>query len=642
MILDQEIKRTFSNNIEKIEADESDYSPSDATKERIQKVLEDFGIGKRIQDMPYREFNDRNVTDYQSDSQRAFNSYIPPRSGGPDEDWKAQTVRPITRNRVISIAAHMTGIVLFPKVFAQNLQDQEDKDAATVMRDLMEWAGEQADYVRSFVFAVVSALINPAVIIHTEYREIFRMTKVIQPDGTWIEEEVLDEENSGFKDVSVPIDELFIGDIREHSIQKQPFLIWRRVLDWTTAATKYKDFENFKFVKPGIQVLFAEDKDTFYEQHDDELQERLVEEILYFNKSLDVQLVLVNGVMIDDDPEQPLKRQDKQYPFVKSGYELVDEGKFFFFKSLVDKMVPDQDVVDILYNMIIDGTYLQLMPPVAIFGADEVDSSIIAPGAVTTFTDKDTKLQAIGAGNNLSAGFNTIQKVEASMSESSQDIAQAGQSAPGAQTAFEISRLEQNARTILGLFGKMVSFMVEDWGELRMGDIVQHMTVAQSSEVVDNSTRLKFRNFLIPERQIEGRTKTRRIEFDMEVKPGLEESFRLLEEEGEDNQIMRVNPTLFRNLKFKVKVSPDFKAPVSETLEKSLNLEAYDRAIANPNANQEAIFRDFLLGSYEISRDDPDKYIARQGAPLKQRERSSELISQITGGGELPTSDLAQ
>ena len=99
--------------------------------------------------------------------------------------------------------------------------------------------------------------------------------------------------------------------------------------------------------------------------------------------------------------------------------------------------------------------------------------------------------------------------------------------------------------------------------------------------------------------------------------------FELLEKEGgmdSDKRIFRVNPELFRKLKFLIKVAPDIALPVSDNIKKALNLEAYDRAILNPVANQENIFRKLLLESFDATRDNPDEFIV-----------SGSLANQVTG-----------
>lgn len=612
MIIDLELEK----NIDKRKV--SRYQPSKEVKAITKQVMADFSLANEIRNKAYREFNDKSLLERMAIDQKRFNSYQAPQSTDPNEAWKSNAIRPITRNKIISIAAHITGSVIYPNIFAQNEQDEEDKDAALVMKDLMEWAGEQSDYERTFVYAVIAALVNPAVIIHTEFAEVKRKIKEITEKGTWTEKEVLDEVMSGFIDSIIPLDEIFLADFYIHNIQKQPYLIWRKAIPYSDAEAKYSDKKPWEYVQPGLQVMFDEDNDTFYEQFEENLRERLVEEVIYWNRSKDLKLTFVNGILLSE-PDQPNPRKDKKYPLAKTGYELIDEGKFAWYKSLAFKMDNDQQVIDTLYQMVIDGTFLQLMPPTAVYGSEALNSSVIIPGMVTAFAEKDTKMEAFVPQGNLQAGFNTLQKVEDSVSESSSDVLQAGQSNKGQQTAFEISRLEQNARTMLGLFGKMIGFVVKDFGDLRISDILQFMTVAEVSELTNG---LKFKSFVLADKMVDGKAKTRKIDFttDLPEEPITEEqkldmSYGLLEEEGgldSDVSICKVNPRLFRRMKYMVKVTPDIVTPPSENVAKALDLELYDRAITNPLADQEAITRDFLFGAYDRSKGDPDKYIRKQ------------------------------
>ena len=93
--------------------------------------------------------------------------------------------------------------------------------------------------------------------------------------------------------------------------------------------------QNFKdYVRPGLQVVFDEGTDLFYQQFDEELRKNLVEEVIYYDRTQDLQLIMVNGVLLTD-PDHPNPRLDKRYPFIKGGYELIDEGKFFYYFSIV-------------------------------------------------------------------------------------------------------------------------------------------------------------------------------------------------------------------------------------------------------------------------------------------------------------------
>jgi len=467
--------------------------------------------------------------------------------------------------------------------------------------------------------------------LHTEYGETYRKIKEMNEKGGWEDKVMLDEVLSGFQDSIVPLDELFIADPYEHDIQKQGYLIRRRAIEFSIAKKKYANNPIFnKYVRPGWQTIFDENSGTFYDVYDENLQDRLVEEVIYYHRGEDLQIPVVNGIMLTD-PDQPNPRDDKQYPFAKSGYEVFDEGKFFYYKSLVNKIGPEKNIVDKLYRYMIDGSFIDRMPPQAVFGDEAVQSSVVTPGTVTYFK-KDSDMKKVDTGGSSINIERALDRVEGSIDESSQSPRQAGQEVKGAQTLGEVRQLESNARRLLGLFGKMIGFLVRDFGMLRIGDIIQYMTTGQVMDLTTNSGALKFRTFIMPEKIIDGKNKSKKIVFDMNLPDSMTEKdkkkfgYKLLEKEGgidSNTRIAMVNPTLFRKLKYLITVVPEPKSPDSDTIKKLLDLETYDRAIANPNADQKAIYQDLLLKSNETTREDPEKYT------LDQQNQS---LPQLVGG----------
>lgn len=601
------------------------YQADERVKNRTAEVMNDFWYARQTMNGSYAEFNFESVLSAQDKAQRSFNAFVEPRSSDPDEEWKSNAYRPIVRNRIISIAAHICQVLIFPLIAAQNDKDEFDRMAAAVMRDLMEYVAEESDYARTFVYTVIAALVNPAAIVHTEFSKRMRTVKNMVGDGTkWEVKEVLDEIMSGFKDNIVPIDELFIADIYEEDIQKEPYLLRRRALEYDTAYAIYHGNELFdKYVKPGLQFLFDQQTRAFYQVYDENLKNRLVEEVIYYHRAKDLQLHFVNGILLDD-PDQPNPRRDKLYPFAKTGYQTFAK-KFFYYRSLSMHMAKDEEIINDLYRMVIDGTFLQLMPPINIFGDEEVNSSVTTPGTVNYFGES-TKVEKIDVGNNLAAGMSAIEKVEASLSESSNDQLQSGQDNGGSKdTAFEISRLEKNSEIMTGQFSKMIGFLVKDLGRLKIGDILQFGTVADIEGILSGDERLKYQTYLLPDKTSNGRKVTRKISFDASLPMDsqtddqmMKHSMDTFKKEGgklnTESEIWRVNPTIFRNLKFKCYIRPDVVTPPSSIVKRALNLELYDRAIKNPAANQEAIYRDLLLGSYDETRDDADKYVAKPPA----------------------------
>jgi len=285
---------------------------------------------------------------------------------------------------------------------------------------------------------------------------------------------------SGFQATIVPVNELYIENFYEHDIQKQGWLIWRRVKNYSLLKSQYeKKYKNFKYVTPGVQVIYNDANQTFYPVYDSNMRGEMCEEIIYWNRNMDLKIIMVNGVMLTEyDNANP--RIDKLYPFDKFGFELFDEGKCFYYKSLAFKLQQDANIVNTLYPMIIDGTYLNVMPPMILNGGETIEADVIVPGAVTTLKSKDAQLQPVQLANNLQAGMNTLMEIEKSVEESSEEPSI---STNRQTSAYEVSVRKQQQEIMMGIFIDMIGSHVVQFGKLLKGDILQYLTIADVTDL---------------------------------------------------------------------------------------------------------------------------------------------------------------
>lgn len=633
------INLTLNKLNNKVTDEVSKYSPTKEENNLLNVVRAAMQQGYQNMTTPRREFSDLSLLERVSVDNMSWNSYQPNDGAGFEGDvqnsWRSNALRPIVRNKAISVTAHITARLVFPKVFAQNKESEEDKDAAMVMEDLVEYGAQQAKYPRRLLEGVINAIVNPYSIMHVEYVEAYRTVKDIDENGKITKKEIKDEEYCGFNLTPVLPAEIYFENFYENEIQRQGYIIWRKVISYSQAVAKYgkKYASQFKFVKPGMQVMCDDPNNTFYYVYDTNLTGDLVEEVMYWNRNEDLYSIVCNGVLLTD-PENPNPRADKKYPFAKTFYEYINTN-CFAGKSLVFKMGPDARIINELYPMIIDGTYLQVFPPMFIKGSEEIGTDVIIPGAVTILSNPDSDLSVINTGNNIASGMNTMSEVIRSINQSSLDPMLSGDSTPGTKTAYESAKLQQNGQTDLGLFMRMIGFFVEDIGTLMVSDILQYMTIADVEELTNGDMNLKYQSFLLPEKQTASGLKSRKIMFDNKLPSEpipeneiMDMSYDVMGEEGgpdSKKEILKVNPEIFRELKYKIVISADTMNPMSDEIERALNLEAYDRAIANPRIAQDpdaldAVTRDFLLGVYPQSKGNPDKYLPK-AQPMQSPEQ---------------------
>src|SRR6185369_13152859 len=183
----------------------SSYQPEGLERERINLIRSCFQLGDVTMQKPRPEFNDLSVITRDQYDKLQFNTYQPNNGqavqGDPLNSWRSNAMKPIVRDKCISIAAHATARLIFPKVFAYDEENEIQDDAAKVMETLMEWSTRQK-WAETSLKAVLEALTSPACIVHSEYSEVYNGQE-------------LDETLSGFIDTIVPVDQLYISNFFE-------------------------------------------------------------------------------------------------------------------------------------------------------------------------------------------------------------------------------------------------------------------------------------------------------------------------------------------------------------------------------------------------------------------------------------------
>lgn len=604
---------------------ESLYVPSPIERECIDQFLKDYRLGWQTMHLPRPEFNDMSMYQRYIIDMLAFNTYQENDGNPMMQDringWQSQAMRPIIRNAAVSIAAHQTARQLVPKIFAYNQEDDEQEDAAKVMSYLIDWAREQANYPHMALYRNIAALYSPISWGYSEYVEVFDNVKDGKnEDGSWNYKKVLSEDKSGFKHMPLSCDQVYFANFYEREVQNQDFIIIRRIISYDAAKAKYGNVPNFQHVHPGIIVTMDDANRGFYQVYDPHMRGEDVEEVIRWRKSTDSRDIMVNGILMTE-PYAENPRGDHQYPLDAFYYLPINE-RCIAGKSLTFSLQSDARLANEFYQMISDGTKLNLFPPTVTTGSDKAGIDVIVPGINLAFSDPDVKLNTLRTADDqsLATAMNTLAKIEDSLHESSQDPLQQGQNGGGpASTAYEISRIEQNSATVLGLSIKFFTFMhVIPYGKLLLSDILQYMTMPDADKITAEGGLL-YKTFYAKEPGKNG--KQNKIQFDaklpdsMTEKEKLDMSWMLLKAQGgikSNITLWKVNPSLFREHKFKFAVDADVLNPRSAELERAFDLETYDRAVASPVADQEKIFTDLLMSSNPKTERNPDRYLMKQ------------------------------
>lgn len=524
--------------------------------------------------------------------------------------------------------------MLFPLVSAENQEDEPDKMTARVMRILVENHLKKANYEMKFLYMVLSALVNPAVIVEVEYLEAWQRIKEKLPFGEIKITEALDTFLSGLALSIIPIDQFLVADFFTNDVQRQPYVVRVRRIAWDTARKIYGHHPDFQYVQAGKTrvVLTGQEHATLYDIEWTEADRTHVQEMTIYYRDEDLEATFVGGVFMGE-PENvynanPFKHrrmsliQDEWklipiYPFGKSYFEPIDPtGRFFYGKSGAFKEYWDDATQNKMHQLLIDGTYLDVIKPTMISGLAKSDSTVIAPGAVVGIPQGGS-VTPYQLGPNLATAMNAMKLQEEDMSNSTQDKVMQGAIAPNV-TATQTIQAQNQAKIFLGVFGLMVSDLIRQVGELVMDCEIMHTTIGELDASIPESLNMKYRTILAKGKE-KGRDVTNRIVFTsalmgrvMTETEKQKYEYALYQKAGgedSDQRIYHVNPYRFARTVYSMSVDVDQMinhAMGNDRQQKLLAFQMLTDPRVLPFTDQKNVVDDFVIE--EFSDGDPDRY----------------------------------
>lgn len=646
----------------------STYQPSEEIKKLFMRVQTDYQTAWNLQHRGFDEFDGLSLLDRTKKDQETFGAFVGIEQVPQNKQWRWKGRKNTARNKVISILAHIISGMLYPYCVAYNENNEEDVMTAKVMRILVENHLKKAGYEIKFLFMMTSALVNPAVFVEVEYVEALQRIKVRNADGSYRVEEAVDELLSGINLNIVPIDQILLGDFYTFDNQRQPFMVRVRRISYDEARKIYTGkciidgVDQFDFVRAGnTRVMLAgQENQTLYDIEWTEADPNFVQEATFYYRGEDLEVTFVGGVFIGEAKDvynsNPFKHRRMSmlgdtwlsipvYPFAKSGFEPLDPaGRFAYYKSACFKEFWDDAGQNKMHQIAFDGTYLDTIKPIFMSGVAKVDSTVMIPGA-TIGMPQGATVTPYQLGPNLQAALTMMREEKADMSESTTDQMMSGATQKGV-TAYAVSKAEQNAKVILGVFGIMVADLVKQIGELVMDDIIMHTTVGEVDATVPEALRMNYRTIKIKGKE-GGKDVTNKIEFDgsmmgqnLSPEKANDLEWKMFEDAGgmeSTHRNYKVNPYKFARHQFALTIDPDMivsRSMGTDQLKKERAFNILTDPRVAPYVDQQAVVDKFVLEEY--SDGDPDEF-------KKKEQPGGDMLAAVMGqapGGPVETPAL--
>ena len=603
-----------------------DFKPSDKEKEVTQEVFRRFRAAADDRNRHFEYFDGLDLISYINDSVKRFNTNYDERDD--IEDWQARIHDPFTRNKVLAVLGKVNSVL---PIASFRGRGDEDVRKGLILTSIYEYAEDIDEYDELMTHILLEALVKGTAIGYEGVVRDERMVRNVKGTGDSIKVTEEKEVMTKLPGVLVPLEQFYPSSVGIRTISKMPYCFRRWTMPYSSFIEEWRAFKKASLVQPQRQHSTEEDKPYYLDYVSSDVQEGHVELVQYYNKDLDMYVVLANGVWLNPistkggiEVISPMPFNHKQLPFWEVKFDFF--GDFFYGKSLPDRLKSMQDVLNVLTNMLLDQSFLTIFPPLLTNGYDSVEEDYLRPGRRTPIDTQGLPISQAFVKLDLGtpSGWHQyiLEYTRKIMEESSLDSVSSGQAGVGGRTtAQEIRVAAEGVTSVLSIFGRNINSGMKRKAMLKAANALQFWTdsknpmirkiLGDGSEADFNKV---FNTFKVNNTVLtSGKRGTKVIELygdksDIPTKPELEARAMVDTSAGGTNvEIMALPGEYIRNFLFDVELVPNPKKEISQDIEKSLQLEKV-RVYMSFFPNQVNV-NELAAATAEIMGDDPTKIL---------------------------------
>jgi len=615
----------------------SHYTPSEGVRSFTSQVKKDYNTGHQILTKTWTELNNNSVIDDMNRGRKMFNAFVDESYEDPNEAWKWRGTRSKARNKGIAMHANLTASYMLPSFQAQNDDSEVDREVSEFMTDLVEWMAqdENSNYRENFLSLVFAMESDPIVYLGAEYQEVMQTIKIKEEDGKLTKKEILDEVLSGFKAPIYTADQILMSNPFERNLLKHKHLGKRRWISYEEAKAKYGEHENWGSVQAGFNTVYNEDDGLFYDIKDSD-HEGLVEEYTPMYRRDDTEVCFLAGIYMgnSDVDKNPMKHRDNfgapRYNVQQFGFYPIG-SHFIFYKSMMNTMRWDNALYDASTEIMANRAILDAEMPIAVSGSDKIDSDIIYPNSVVAFKDMNTKVTPLMPQSQLGNIMASLNLTDDSMSENSVSDTVSGQLPQASQKAYSVAQAQNNSKKIIGGVAKGLASSVAKYGLLMADIAINNLSTPQIDDIVGDETKLKYRNFVLNNKEVGGKRMSKKLMFDegligKKMTPQEKREANLdLYKQGEEQgvAIMRGNPEFIAKLKYFCRADYKDVFAQSDEVMQGMLTNLYTMLSQDPLVNKEELLQELM---YSYFKGKGDRFVLKasqiQQNPMEQSNSS--------------------
>lgn len=449
-------------------------------------VLDDYIKGNNIIQKSYNYLNHRSIIDCIDEWTKRWNGYIPDSSALLDTT-ESQIFLQYTRSAIKAYLAKVALTLPKPKIVAINKKNNiESKSFAQFLKDANDYSLNSENGDQKFFAAALETAVKGTCITYEGYMKQEQETEApLKYDQTTGKVKTKKETRVVYDDCYqsiIPLEDFLIANPYEPEIQKQPFILVRRITTYTEAKSEFAHYPNFDYVKAGNYTLTAEPTTFYRNSLITDLNQDQVEILRWFNRSKNRHIVLINGIVIYDGV---IPFRDGRYPFAKAIHEPFGND-FFWGMGFPELIMGEQDLKNMFFNMSVDKAVGALLP----FGLtsdldDLIEDDVLAVNKIRKVGDinkwKFDTLPGLSQGD-----VQMLQLIDRELSSNSSDAVGSGSSVSprgGKLAARQVMLQQQESMQKLGFSTSFLEDYERDRTELRVSHILQFYSIPKLENI---------------------------------------------------------------------------------------------------------------------------------------------------------------
>jgi len=446
---------------------------------------------QETRDTTHAEFKGETYIQNFNKKEKLANTVIEPRKNDNEKPFSTGTIE----SKFTSLLSHIDNLNLVPKVYAFDRNNTQIRELGVAFTDIHEVAaehdgGDDGGDKEKRMARQRELLKQGTAFVQESYITKYAVRKKLKKDykGEFKDfagySEKLQKVFEGCSRELLYGPNVYLGDITQFSMNDQPFIFTVETIPYSAAESLYREFENWKFVQPGMPMKQAGDGDTVGGSGQSiynskfrllAIQANQVEVIKYQDPHSDEWALMINGVLMTpagfplsavtpnggyNVTKQVLYTINSQFAY---GGSFVDSGGIYELSRAADNML---SLFELKTRKSIAAAYINITNKV-------IPAKVLNPGNISMGIAPNA-LQPIGVEGQgvTSSEFQIYKEILDTIERSTISNVFQGQQAKSGATATEIMEVQRQAKLNLGLIIAACTMLEQKCAYLRQYNLI--------------------------------------------------------------------------------------------------------------------------------------------------------------------------